>query len=220
MRRQPAGWKRWNRPATDAGPLLSGRDVIAPPALWFAIAAMLTLMLLTAWFDLKHLRIPNALVLAVLAVFLVAGFWGLPLATFLWRLGAGAAVLGLGFGLFAAGLASGAVVLFNERGRELFRTTAHNGAITALAFDGADSLLSAGEDGFVFKIDTESGEAEDQQPVAKIADGIAAQQAQCHQTPEGCIAEPLPVGAVERGQQRNGGEHRSGQRIEPVERDH
>jgi prepilin peptidase CpaA len=81
--------------------------VIAPPALWFAIAAMLPLMLLTAWFDLKHLRIPNALVLAVLAVFLVAGLWGLPLETFLWHLGAGVVVLAAGFALFAAGLVGG-----------------------------------------------------------------------------------------------------------------
>ncbi len=81
--------------------------MIAPPALWFAIAAMLPLMMLTAWFDLKHLRIPNGLVLAVLAVFLVAGLWGLPLETFLWRLGAGLAVLVAGFALFAAGLIGG-----------------------------------------------------------------------------------------------------------------
>ncbi len=68
---------------------------------------MLPLMLLTAWFDLKHLRIPNALVLAVLAVFVVAGLWGLPLEAFFWRLGAGAAVLAAGFLVFAAGLIGG-----------------------------------------------------------------------------------------------------------------
>lgn len=68
---------------------------------------MLPLMLLTAYFDLKHLRIPNFLVLAVLAVFLITGFWGLPLETFLWRLGAGAIVLAVGFVLFAAGLVGG-----------------------------------------------------------------------------------------------------------------
>ena len=81
--------------------------MIAPPALWFAIAAMLPLMLLTGWYDLKHLRIPNRLALAVLAVFLVAGLWGLPFETFLWRLCAGAAVLAAGFALFAAGLIGG-----------------------------------------------------------------------------------------------------------------
>ena len=81
--------------------------MIAPPALWFAIAAMLPLMALTAWWDLKHLRIPNALALAVLAVFLVAGLWGLPAEAFFWRLGAGALVLAAGFALFAAGAIGG-----------------------------------------------------------------------------------------------------------------
>jgi prepilin peptidase CpaA len=100
MRRRRAGWLRWHRPSTD-------RCVIAPPALWFAIAAMLPLMLLTAWYDLKHLRIPNELALAVLGVFLVAGLWGLPLETLLWRLCAGAAVLAAGFALFTAGLIGG-----------------------------------------------------------------------------------------------------------------
>jgi prepilin peptidase CpaA len=81
--------------------------VIAPPALWLAIAAMLPLMALTAWHDLKDLRIPNWLVLAVLGVFLVAGLWGLPFETYLWRLLAGAVVLAIGFALFAAGLIGG-----------------------------------------------------------------------------------------------------------------
>ncbi len=81
--------------------------MIAPPALWLAIAAMLPLMGLAAWYDLKHLRIPNGLALAVLAVFLVTGLWGLPLETYLWRLGAGVAVLAAGFALFAAGLIGG-----------------------------------------------------------------------------------------------------------------
>ncbi|HEX6102964.1 MAG TPA: prepilin peptidase [Alphaproteobacteria bacterium] len=81
--------------------------MIAPPALWLAVAAMLPLMALTAWYDLKELRIPNWLVLAVLAVFLVAGPWGLPLETVLWRLGAGVLVLAAGFALFAGGLIGG-----------------------------------------------------------------------------------------------------------------
>jgi prepilin peptidase CpaA len=81
--------------------------VIAPPALWLAIAAMLPLMVLTAWYDLKELRIPNWLALAVLAVFLAAGLSGLPIEAFLWRLGAGALVLAAGFVLFAAGLIGG-----------------------------------------------------------------------------------------------------------------
>jgi prepilin peptidase CpaA len=81
--------------------------VIAPPALWLAIAAMLPLMGLTAWYDLRHLRIPDGLALAALAVFLATGLWGLPLEIFLWRLGAGAAVLAVGVALFGAGLIGG-----------------------------------------------------------------------------------------------------------------
>lgn len=81
--------------------------MIAPPALWLAILAMLPLMAMTAWFDLRALRIPNGLVLGVFAVFLVVGFWGLPLESFLWRLAAGAVVLVGGFGLFAVGFVGG-----------------------------------------------------------------------------------------------------------------
>ena len=55
----------------------------------------------------------------------------------------------------------------------------------------------------------EPGQAEHQQPVAEIADRVAAEQAQRHQPPEGGIAEALGVGPVERGQQREGREHRA-----------
>ena len=51
-------------------------------ALMAATAAMAVLMTLAAWFDLKWLRIPNWCVLAVVAVFIVTGLWGLPLDTF------------------------------------------------------------------------------------------------------------------------------------------
>lgn len=80
---------------------------MTPPALWLAIAAMLPLMALCAWYDLKSLRIPNWLVLAVLAVFLLTAPWGLPFDAFLWRLGQGAAVLLVGFGLFSVGVVGG-----------------------------------------------------------------------------------------------------------------
>jgi prepilin peptidase CpaA len=78
-----------------------------PPALWLAIAAMLPLMALCAWYDLKSLRIPNWLVLAVVAVFLSTGPWGLDFDVFVWRLAQGAAVLLVGFGLFTAGFVGG-----------------------------------------------------------------------------------------------------------------
>ena len=81
--------------------------MIMPPALWLAIAAMLPLMALCAWYDLKSLRIPNWLVLAVLAVFLLTGLWGLPFDVFVWRIGQGAAVLLIGFGLFSLGAVGG-----------------------------------------------------------------------------------------------------------------
>ena len=75
--------------------------MFSTPALWAAFAAMVPLMVLTAWWDLKHLKIPNKLVLAVLATFVVAGLWGLPLETFAWRLVYGLVALAFGFGLFA-----------------------------------------------------------------------------------------------------------------------
>lgn len=66
-----------------------------------ALIAMTPLMAYVMWSDLKSLRIPNWLVLAVLGVYLVTGFWGLPLETFLWRLAYGAGFLAIGFGIFA-----------------------------------------------------------------------------------------------------------------------
>ena len=66
-----------------------------------ALAAMLPLMLYVMWSDLKSLRIPNRVVLAVLAVFVVTGLWGLPLETFLWRLAQGLIVLLIGFAVYA-----------------------------------------------------------------------------------------------------------------------
>lgn len=66
-----------------------------------ALVAMTPLMIYVMWSDLKHLRIPNWVVLAVLAIFVVTGLWGLPLDTFLWRLVHGLAFLVIGFGIFS-----------------------------------------------------------------------------------------------------------------------
>jgi prepilin peptidase CpaA len=74
--------------------------MMATPALAAATAAMAVLMALTAWYDLKALRIPNWCVLAVLGLFLVTGLWGLPLELFGWRLLQGVIVLVVGFGLY------------------------------------------------------------------------------------------------------------------------
>lgn len=70
-------------------------------ALTAATAAMAILMCLAGWFDLKQLRIPNWCVLAVFALFVVTGLWGLPLDVFLWRLLHGVIVLFVGFGLYS-----------------------------------------------------------------------------------------------------------------------
>ena len=81
--------------------------MIATPALWVAFAAMLPLMAWAAWSDLRTLKIPNTLVLAVLAVFVVTGLWGLPTDIFFWRLGHGFAILVLGFTAFSFGFIGG-----------------------------------------------------------------------------------------------------------------
>ena len=81
--------------------------MIMPPALWLAIAAMIPLMALCAWYDLKALRIPNWLVLGVVGVFLVTGPLGLEFDVFIWRLVQGAVVLAIGFGLFSVGFVGG-----------------------------------------------------------------------------------------------------------------
>jgi prepilin peptidase CpaA len=69
-------------------------------ALIAATAAMAVLMILAGWFDLKQLRIPNWCVLAVIALFIVTGLWGLPLDIFAWRFLHGVIVLFVGFGLY------------------------------------------------------------------------------------------------------------------------
>lgn len=68
-----------------------------------ALAAMVPLMVYTMYADLRALRIPNWVVLAVLGVFVVTGLWGLPLEIFLWRLAYGLIVLLLGFAIYAFG---------------------------------------------------------------------------------------------------------------------
>lgn len=66
-----------------------------------AIAAMVPLMGYTMYSDLRTLRIPNWVVLAVLGVFVVTGLWGLPPETFGWRLLNGVIALLIGFGIYA-----------------------------------------------------------------------------------------------------------------------
>jgi prepilin peptidase CpaA len=70
-------------------------------ALIAATAVMAVLMGLAGWFDLKALRIPNWCVLAVVALYIVTGLWGLPLDVFAWRFLYGVIVLFVGFGLYS-----------------------------------------------------------------------------------------------------------------------
>ncbi|MBY8976337.1 prepilin peptidase [Rhodobacteraceae bacterium NNCM2] len=77
--------------------------MLETPALIAATAALIPLMLVASWYDLKYLLIPNWLVLCVFAVFLVTGLWGLPFEIYLWRLLNGAVVLAVGFAIFAVG---------------------------------------------------------------------------------------------------------------------
>ena len=81
--------------------------MIATPALWVAFAAMVPLMIWTSWADLKVLKIPNVIVLAVFAVYVVTGLWGLPTDVFFWRLLYGVIVMFLGFAAFSFGLIGG-----------------------------------------------------------------------------------------------------------------
>ena len=73
------------------------------PALIAAAAALVPLMCVIAWYDLKYLKIPNWTVVAIFAIFVVTGAWGLPLDLYLWRLGYGVLVLGVGFLIFMVG---------------------------------------------------------------------------------------------------------------------
>lgn len=77
--------------------------MMSTPALVLALAGMIPLMAITIHTDLKTLKIPNWVVLSVLALFLATGSWGLPFDVFLWRLFYGVIVLGLGIALYAVG---------------------------------------------------------------------------------------------------------------------
>ena len=70
-------------------------------ALWF-LPLVLPICAWVAWSDLARMRIPNAAVLALLAVFLVVGPLALPLEDWAWRWAHFAVGLALGFVLTAA----------------------------------------------------------------------------------------------------------------------
>lgn len=75
--------------------------MLSDAALLLAVALLVPLMVLIAWYDTRELRIPNWTVLAVFAVFLATGSWGLPVETFLWRIGYAVATLLVGFLVYA-----------------------------------------------------------------------------------------------------------------------
>lgn len=74
--------------------------MLSDPALFLAAGLLVPLMGYIAYTDTRDLRIPNWTVLAVLGVFLATGSWGLPLETFLWRLGYAAVAFGLSLLLY------------------------------------------------------------------------------------------------------------------------
>jgi prepilin peptidase CpaA len=83
--------------------------MLSDTALLLMVLAVVPLMLIITWYDLRFMRIPNWTVLAVFGAFIAIGSWGLPFDTFLWRLGYGAVTLMAAFALYSiAGLYIGA----------------------------------------------------------------------------------------------------------------
>lgn len=70
--------------------------------LWVAIVAMAPLMIFTAIWDARTLKIPNWIPVLAVVIYVVTGLWGLDSETFLWGLGAGVGVLVLFFLLYSA----------------------------------------------------------------------------------------------------------------------
>ncbi len=81
--------------------------MLSDPALILAIVLMAPLMAAILVIDTRDLRIPNWSVLAVIAVFLATGSWGLPFDVFLWRILYG--VLALLAGFLVYNLAQGGI---------------------------------------------------------------------------------------------------------------
>ncbi|MEM6676739.1 MAG: prepilin peptidase [Pseudomonadota bacterium] len=65
-----------------------------------ALAGLTPLFVYIMWSDAKNMRIPNIACLMILVVFLATGSWGLPLETFLWRLGHTLIAFFIGWGIF------------------------------------------------------------------------------------------------------------------------
>lgn len=78
---------------------LAGLAVLKAPAALVVLPFVLPIAVWVAWSDMKTMRIPNRAVMALLAVFAVAGLVALPLEDWAWRWVHFAAVLVLGFAL-------------------------------------------------------------------------------------------------------------------------
>lgn len=83
--------------------------IMSMPALAVAFAALVPLMLFTIWKDVKDMLIPNRVVLAVFAVFLATGSWGLEPMDFVYRILQGVAVFFLAYLIFQLASGSGIV---------------------------------------------------------------------------------------------------------------
>ena len=82
---------------------MSGTALLGvPPALWLG-----TMLAVVVYSDLRHMRIPNALLLVILALFLTALLPVLPWTELAWRLTAAGVVFALCIGAFAAQLLGG-----------------------------------------------------------------------------------------------------------------
>ncbi|MEO1721413.1 MAG: prepilin peptidase [Pseudomonadota bacterium] len=77
--------------------------IMSQPALIAATVGLTPLLLYIMYSDVKDGRIPNVACLLIVAVFIVTGSWGLPLETFLWRLGYVVIAFFIGWGLFTIG---------------------------------------------------------------------------------------------------------------------
>lgn len=76
--------------------------VTSSSALWFLPFATV-ISIWVAWSDMKFMKIPNKAVLALFAVFVIIGFFTLPLEEYLWRFAHLGVILAIGFTLSTMG---------------------------------------------------------------------------------------------------------------------
>lgn len=74
--------------------------IMSNEALALAMAGLVPLLIYVMWSDAKAMRIPNICCLLAFLIFIPTGLWGLPLETFLWRIGHAVIAYGLAYGLW------------------------------------------------------------------------------------------------------------------------